>query len=155
MIGVKKVASYICRRYLEEYNARIDEMKLHKLLYFMQRESIVQIGEPMFDDTFKAWKYGPVMLVIRQYYKNNTLNLALNKEELEKYKSVFDKVFSMFASKKSWSLGSLSHGEYSWKKAREGFCLYDSCDVDIKTEDIAVDADRIRTRRFLLSRLNN
>lgn len=40
MEDVVKVASYICQRYQREFGKRIDEMKLHKLLYFTQRESI-------------------------------------------------------------------------------------------------------------------
>ena len=47
MEQVLKVASYICQRYLAAFGHRIDEMKLHKLLYFTQRECIVQKGEPM------------------------------------------------------------------------------------------------------------
>ena len=34
-----------------------------KLLYFTQRECLVQLGEPMFGAKFKAWKYGPVILL--------------------------------------------------------------------------------------------
>lgn len=44
MIGILQVAAYICHRYFEEFGARIDEMKLHKLLYFTQRECFIQKG---------------------------------------------------------------------------------------------------------------
>ncbi len=37
MIDVIKIASYIYKRYEDETNTEIDEMKLHKLLYFSQR----------------------------------------------------------------------------------------------------------------------
>lgn len=152
MEKVLNIASYICKRYLAEFGVRIDEMKLHKLLYFMQRECLVQLGEPMFDAKFKAWKYGPVMLEIRQHYKDDTLNLALSPASKNKYQKVFDKVFEQYAPKRSWSLSTLSHGEYSWKKAREGYSSYDACDVDIETEDIRKDAERINIRRFLLAK---
>lgn len=45
MLDVVKVASYISRRYEREYGSQIDEMKLHKLLYFAQRESIIQLDQ--------------------------------------------------------------------------------------------------------------
>ena len=45
----------------------------------------------------------------------------------------------------------MSHGEYSWKKAREGYSPYDTCDVDIDLSDIRKDAERINVRRFLLA----
>ena len=72
MIGILQVASYIYKRYMDDFGVRIDEMKLHKLLYFTQRECLIQKGEPMFDAQFKAWKYGPVMVQIRQHYKNDS-----------------------------------------------------------------------------------
>ena len=34
MVDVVKVASYLYKRYKEEYGKTIDEMKLHKLLCF-------------------------------------------------------------------------------------------------------------------------
>ena len=37
-------------RYQKEFGERISEMKLHKLLYFTQRESLIQLGEPMFGE---------------------------------------------------------------------------------------------------------
>lgn len=36
MENVMNVAAYITNRYLEEYKQPIDEMKLHKLMYFAQ-----------------------------------------------------------------------------------------------------------------------
>ncbi len=46
MEDVVKIASYISQRYEHQYGTRIDEMKLHKLLYLAQRECLVQLGEP-------------------------------------------------------------------------------------------------------------
>ena len=65
MIDVIKVASYIYKRYKDEKNTEIDQMKLHKLLYFSQRESIIRTGQQMFKDQFEAWKYGPVIVKVR------------------------------------------------------------------------------------------
>lgn len=86
MEDVVKIASYICQRYEHQYGTRIDEMKLHKLLYFTQRECLVQLGEPMFGAKFKAWKYGPVILEIRQHYKDNSLSFSLSRESLQNIK---------------------------------------------------------------------
>ena len=46
MEDVMNVAAYITNRYLVEYNQPIDEMKLHKLMYFAQRESFIQANQP-------------------------------------------------------------------------------------------------------------
>ena len=69
MMGILQVASYIYKRYMNDFGVRIDEMKLHKLLYFTQRECLIQKGEPMFEAHFEAWKYGLVIVLFRHYYK--------------------------------------------------------------------------------------
>lgn len=153
MEDVLKIASYVCDRFQKKYGRHIDEMKLHKLLYLIQREAIIQIGKPLFCNMFEAWKYGSVLYIVHAHYQSGDLHERLSDEAIEKYKSVFDKVFSTYASKTSWSLSTLTHGEYSWQKAREGYAPDDHCEVKIKTEDIMVDAQRIKTRRFLLRSL--
>lgn len=153
MEDVVKIASYICGRYQQEFGRRIDEMKLHKLLYLMQRESIIQTGEPLFKEQFEAWKYGPVLFDIHKRFLSEDLHEQLSTEAMEKHKNLFDRIFNTYASKSSWSLSTLTHGEYSWQKAREGFAPDDHCEAEIKTDDIKVDAQRIKTRRQLLGLL--
>lgn len=145
------VASYICSRYKKTFHQPIDEMKLHKLLYFTQREAIVQTGEPMFSEQFVAWKYGPVMQEIRALYKNGRLTTMPLQKDIDYYQHVFDIVFKVYAPRDSWSLSMLSHDEYSWIKARNGCGVDDSCDTLIDINDIREDARRIHFRRLLYS----
>lgn len=154
MLDALRVASYICRRYEHEFGSRIDEMKLHKLLYFAQRESLIQLDEPLFSEQFQAWKYGPVLVEIRNLYKLGKLNLLLSSEEIAPYQSVFDKVFEQYAPKDAWSLSSITHGESSWQKARNGIPATENCDALIALEDIRKDAHHIKLRRFFLDKLN-
>lgn len=153
MESVRKIASYICQRYKEEFGVRIDEMKLHKLLYFTQRECIIQTGKPMFEETFAAWQYGPVLVGIRQLYKQNALKASLSDEKVQEYKQIFDKIFSHYAKKSSISLSTLSHSEYSWRHARQKMMAAGG-DIPIDVDDIAEDAKRIKTRRFVLEKLD-
>lgn len=154
MLGILQVASYISERFKKEFGVRIDEMKLHKLLYFTQRECFIQTCKPMFEAKFEAWKYGPVMVEVRQHYKDDTLHETMTMEQEKRYQPVFDMVFKIYAQQKSWSLSTLTHGEYSWKQARKGYEEQDASEVEIKTEDIMVDADRVRERRIVLRQLN-
>lgn len=153
MEELRQIASYICMRYQKEFGRCIDEMKLHKLLYFVQRESIVQLGAPIFKEEFEAWRYGPVLVPVRQLYRDGLLDTPLPAEAIEKYSAVFDKVFSQYAVKDSWSLSSLTHGEYSWRHARQGVPDDVNCTNKMTVEDISIDAQRIKTRRLLLSAL--
>ena len=153
MEDVVKIASYICDRYQKEFGTRIDEMKLHKLLYFTQRECLAQTGEPMFDATFHAWMYGPVIPAIRSLYKHDMLHELPSKDFIAKYSSVFDEVFKELAPTKSIMLSVISHGELSWKRARKGYGKYDESDVPMKFEDIVEDALRYRERCLRLQEL--
>lgn len=155
MEDLRQIASYIYMRYQKDFGRSIDEMKLHKLLYFVQRESIVQLGAPIFKEEFEAWRYGPVLVPVRQLFRDGLLQTPLPKESIDKYSSVFDKVFSQYAVKDSWSLSSLTHGEYSWKHARQGVPEDVNCTNKITVEDIFIDAQRIKTRRLLLSALKS
>lgn len=152
MIDVIKIASYICERYRKEYGERIDEMKLHKLLYFTQRECVIQKGKPLFDATFYGWKYGPVVIEIRDAYKNDALNDLPSEEEIKNYFGVFDVIFTKFAGKDSWSLSRLSHGETSWRNARIGLSAKENGHQPMNPADIIADAERIKQRRLILSR---
>lgn len=154
MVEILQVATYIYQRYCKEFGGRIDEMKLHKLLYFTQRECLIQTGQTMFEARFEAWKYGPVMVCIRHHYKTDSFHDLMTKEQIAQFKPVFDMTFKIYAPQNSWSLSTLTHGEYSWKHAREGYDEQDSCEVEMKTEDIMVDASRVRERRTILGQLN-
>ena len=154
MEDVVKVASYISSRYQEEYGLKIDEMKLHKLLYFTQRECIAQTEKPMFDATFYAWMYGPVLPEIRTLYKQDLLHELPTEESVKKYLPIFDVIFKDLASTKSVMLSAISHGEMSWKKARAGYRKYDESNVPMKLEDMYEDALRYKERCLMLQELD-
>lgn len=151
MIGILKIAAYICERYRREYGVGIDEMKLHKLLYFVQRECIVQTGKPITGASFEAWKYGPVSPYVHNKYLKGDLGEALDKNIELYYQKVFDTVFEVYAPQKAWSLSILSHGELSWQIARGDTPSDMNSSVRLKVEDIAKDADRVRLRRYIAS----
>lgn len=147
MVSVTQVASYIADRYWKDFGVRIDEMKLHKLLYLVQRECLVQRREPMFGELFHAWKYGPVMPVVRQLYKAGDLGVGLSDAELAEYGCIIDKVYVGYAGKKTFSLVTQTHAQYSWKKAREGYAEEADSDVVMPLEDVMRDADELRVHR--------
>lgn len=153
MISVIKVASYIYKRYQEEMNTSIDEMKLHKLLYFAQREAIIQTGTPMFEEQFAAWKYGPVIVEVRNCYRLESLTLLPSDEELLPYKDALDYVFLNYAPKDSWTLSLLTHGETCWQNARAGYGPDEHCDALISINDIVKDAERMKVRRFYFDKI--
>ena len=148
MIDVIKIASYISQRYEYQYGSRIDEMKLQILLYFMQRECIVQTGIPLFEAIFYAHTLGPYIPGVHAAYISNSLHDVLPSSIIEEYKTIFDSVFELLSAKKTRSLSNLIHGEDSWKRA---MMQGEGTSMDI--QDIKEDAARFRVRRFLLTNL--
>ena len=153
MEDLMNVASYIFKRYADEFHSKIDEMKLQKLLYFAQRESFIQNRVPLFDAVFYGWKYGPVLKEIRDAYRDNRFYTSIPAEVVHRILGVMDKVFEEYAGKDSWSLSRLTHGELAWKNSRKGIPDGENSDNPMNLEDIRADADRIRERREMLLQL--
>jgi len=149
MLSVVKVASYFCCRFSQKFGGKIDEMKLHKLLYLTQRECLVRYDTPIFGEVFEAWKYGPVAPEVRHYYKENLLTEPIAEDELAPFSEAIDRVFECYAPRKSWTLSSITHGEYAWRKAYGNMSAQASGFAIISTDDIRKDASRFRLRQFL------
>ena len=149
MHDMKTAASYLCGRYEEAYGQKIDEMKLHKLMYFAQRESLIRTGEPLFDAEFQGWRFGPVLPALREVYKANDF-APLEELELGADQAALDAVFDEYAETDSWNLSLLSHGEICWKRSRKGIAPHESSSNPIPLEDIRADAERMEKRRALL-----
>lgn len=148
------VATYIADKFLSKYGEKIDEMKLHKLMYFAQRESYVQKNEQLFPAIFYGWKYGPILKEIRSAYKEGTFeSISPQKFEQDSSYAIVASVFDDYAGRDSWSLSRLTHGELSWKNSRIGIAQDDNSDRPMNNEDIKKDAERIRERREMLAKL--
>lgn len=145
MIDVRTAAKYLIQRYEQESGCAMDEMKLHKLLYFTQRESFVMLGKPMFLDKFEAWKYGPVMRNIRKINWENLVQSTLPMDS--EYIPVLEDTLKRYAPMDSWTLSNISHGETCWQKAKDK--EVGSSHEEIETSDIEYDAGVIKFRRFI------
>ncbi len=149
MEDVIDIASYICYQYKQRFCRGIDEMKLHKLLYFVQRKSIAETGNPMFDAVFHAWKYGPVIPAIRAMYKSGYLENrcpVISASSVHIVASVMDEL----AGSDSMLLSSISHGEISWQRARKRMLENNGLGEEMDMSDIREDAMRYRKRCELL-----
>ncbi|MDE5849591.1 MAG: DUF4065 domain-containing protein [Muribaculaceae bacterium] len=149
MLNVYEVAAYVSHRYRKIFGHALDEMKLHKLLYFAQRESLLMFGTPLFPEKFEAWKYGPVMRCLRGRSWDTEMDPITLYPELPAYIPVFNRIFELYAHKSSWTLSSVSHGETCWQKAKSK--ERDSQPIEIETEDIRQDAEIIRLRRMIFN----
>lgn len=136
------VAKTLYDMYYEQSGVCMDEMKMHKLMYFAQRESLMYNNEPLFDGTFYGWKYGPVLKAVRSAYMSDTLLSKSFEKVSDDTMKLLKSVLERYGSLSSWKLSSLSHEEFSWKKARKGLKAADDGDVELSLDAMRVDATR-------------
>ncbi|SHK94573.1 Uncharacterized phage-associated protein [Selenomonas ruminantium] len=133
--------------YKQRHKHDMDEMKMHKLMYFAQREFLVRYDEQLFSEDFEGWKYGPVLLSVRTLFRTALDFQDCAEIKDSKVKKVIEFVLNEYGKMSSWSLSMLSHEEFSWKKARRGLKASENGNVHIAVKDIKVDAVRVRFER--------
>lgn len=57
-------------RLSNEEDFELNHLKLQKLLYFAQGWHLAIEKKPLFNETIQAWKYGPVIPIIYDIFKN-------------------------------------------------------------------------------------
>jgi len=143
MDRVVDIAQYIFDEYKKEANQAIDEMKLHKLLYFAQRESFALLGQPLFKETFQGWKFGPVCPVIRGTYTTDGMYTKTKKISKE-IEYIVKNIMAQYGFIESWKLSKITHAEISWQKARVGLQDGENGNVELQLSDIEEDAKKVR-----------
>jgi uncharacterized phage-associated protein len=105
----------------------IDPLKLQKLIYIAHGWSLAFTGEPLIRESFEAWKYGPVVPLLYQYFKDlrsayikskaNAPNEQIPLEACDLITQVWDKYKNLSAT----TLSSLTHEPGSaWSKTYDG-----------------------------------
>ena len=143
MDKITNVADYIIKRYRELTGEFLDEMKLHKLLYFTQREAFAILGEPAFDGEFEGWKYGPVSREVRNSFMNGEIVVSTQPIS-DSVQYIASNVIMEYGSLASWKLSELSNREISWNNARKGLAPNENGNRVIDLNDIKEDAKKVR-----------
>ena len=138
------VAVYICREYRNISGEEIDEMKLHKLLYFSQRESIAITGEQLFEDVFEGWRYGPVCVAVRNRFYQGEIIGCKTSSISEQSAYIVKNIILQYGELASWKLSKLSHAETSWINSRKGLSSNDNGASILALSDIEKDAEKVR-----------
>lgn len=148
MAKVLDVAKFIIYEYEAQTGTQFEpsELKLQKLMYLAQRESLCLRGEVLFDADIEGWKLGPVIPELRFYFEKNFNSLKKledsNLSPDEMY--VVNNVLAQYGMYEAWYLANLTHEEISWKNSRKGLKNSDNgCNV-LKICDIEEDAKKIR-----------
>ncbi|MBQ4521891.1 MAG: DUF4065 domain-containing protein [Lachnospiraceae bacterium] len=147
MAQLLAVAKYLNELHVGKHDCVMDQMKMHKMMYFSQRESLMSSGEPLFHGDFEAWKYGPVLTEVRsEYMGGNMFSGTYGTLTNEEAQLVLD-VFRRYDEYDAWQLSTLSHAETSWLKAREGLQMGEPGRNKMSLSVMRVDAMREKLRR--------
>lgn len=147
MENVLSVAKMFNALYKTEYGKDMDQMRMHKMMYLIQRESLMCNNATLFNAQFEGWMYGPVLVEIRNEYCTGNMfrsvpnNLSNNAQEL------VISVYQRYNKLSSWQLSTLSHGEFSWRHSREGLGAGEHGSHQLKLADMKLDAARELLRR--------
>ena len=143
MEKILNVAEYIFKEYYRVTGELIDEMKLQKLLYFSQRETLAILNKPLFNEEFEGWKYGPISREIRTVFTEDGIN-AETEDIKSESKYIINNVILEYGALASWKLSKISHKEISWINSRKGLKDAENGNRKIKLEDIKEDAKKVR-----------
>ena len=143
MEKIINVAQYIFTEYRRITGEVIDEMKLHKLLYFAQRESLAITNEPLFEGEFEGWKYGPVCKEIRNSITRDGI-IDYDSDISDECKYIINNIILEYGALASWKLSELSHKEISWRNSRKGILEGRNGNKKLKLDDIRKDAEKVR-----------
>jgi uncharacterized phage-associated protein len=116
------VANEILKLSNPEIGDIISNLKLQKLLYYVQGFHIAMKDEPLFDEDIIAWQYGPVVPEVYHEFKcfgsgaiavpDSDTDFGLSNEQLDLIKDVYE-VYGQFSAVK---LMKMTHEESPWTK---------------------------------------
>ncbi|MCX6731462.1 MAG: DUF4065 domain-containing protein [Candidatus Parcubacteria bacterium] len=99
----------------------ITNLKLQKILYFMQAYYLAKLNKPLFSDELEAWKYGPVVPELYRKFRrfgNNPIISEGDKSTLtEEDKEILKKVWDTFGGYSASRLVDIVHAHTPWKEA--------------------------------------
>ena len=109
-------------RLVKEYNIvpeYITNLKIQKLLYYVQAISLQVFEKIAFKEKIIAWSYGPVVNEVYQKYKENHSNEIKTEEKVKKLSSglekVINEVIDSYGSMEANKLIDFTHEEEPWK----------------------------------------
>lgn len=120
----------------------ITQLRLHKLLYYVQGWSLALRGHPLFDGDFQAWAHGPVLRDLYPTFADYGANPISSEdwgapESLEQDEAEFvESVWEAYKGYSPAALRRMTHSEPPWQKAHAGYGPADRCEEVITIDSM-------------------
>lgn len=148
MADIKRLAQYLVYSYESKSNSQFQgsELKLQKLMYMAQKVSLALTNEPLFDNLFEGWSFGPVLPELRFFFENDYQSFDPDEESELSTKELYiiDNVIAEYGKYEAWALVDITHKDSCWIKSREGLAPNQYGTKEIPLDDMAEDARNIR-----------
>lgn len=136
-----------------ENKKSITNLKLQKIMFFLQGYCLTRYGEPIINGNFSKWKYGPVQVSVYDEFKiyasgpiahlsskivkkDNKFEFVCEKLNLadKSIESELTAVVKKIMKKKPWELVDITHNHSSWKNFRSDIMNHEA--IDYSYEEI-------------------
>ena len=128
MYKVIDVANYIIS-YCKKHEYSISNLKLQKLLYFVQAEFLIVLNYPAFQEEIEAWDFGPVVPEVYQHFKiwgsSEIPNIFARNAQEKIYKNdqmIMNEILKACAPYSASALVEITHNQAPWANAYERYC---------------------------------
>lgn len=100
-------------------------MKLQKLLYYVQGFHLAAFSEPLFDEEIEAWMYGPVVPSVYYHYQQyQNKGIEPSNEEIltlpNNEENLFNEVLRIYGNYSAIGLMNFTHSESPWASTPTG-----------------------------------
>ena len=122
MATVKQVAEYILHSFAQKEENDLTNLKLQKLMYYIQGFNLALNNERLIDAGVEAWQHGPVFPEAYHLYKSSgdsvipfskpSNHSAFTTDQIE----LMDEVIDIYGKYSGWTLRNMTHQESPWLK---------------------------------------
>lgn len=100
----------------------VSNLKLQKILYYVQAKHLLETGNALFSDEILAWRFGPVVYpAFREYrvYATGVITKPSFVDYLKKVpegivKEYIEPIVQKYKNTSAWDLAMQTHGETPW-----------------------------------------
>jgi len=124
MYNAIAVANHIIK-YEHSKDRLISNLKLQKLLYFVQAQFFIEYGKPCFGNKIEAWSFGPVVPDVYHTYKIygsldiTKLEDGINIDDIsDEHKETINSVSETFSDTPVYEMVDITHHQTPWMRAK-------------------------------------
>lgn len=145
---VNLITDYVIFRLTSDEKSKLINLKLQKLLYYVQAWSLGILNRRFINCTFEAWVHGPVCRQVYDRFKvSKNLYSFISSCDIvckdfeaisSKDKDFIEYILDNYAGFSGIQLENMSHRELPWIEARQGLNPMEHCE-NVVSEDVMRD----------------